>query len=774
MHLVIVESPSKAKTIESYLGSSYRVASCNGHIRDLPKGRDAVDIENNFTPTYVISPGKNKIVSTLKALAKDAESIYLASDDDREGESISWHLSEALALSKRQVKRIVFREITKKAVLRALAAPRAIDLHLVHSQQARRILDRLVGYDLSAVLWKKVRPGLSAGRVQSVAVRLVVEREREIRAFTSQSSFVATACFMPSDNASFKATLSETFDQEQQAQTFLEQCRNALFTVEEIEKKPAYRAPSPPFTTSTLQQEASRRLGYSVARTMTVAQQLYEAGHISYMRTDSVYLAQEACQAARHVIQETYGADYHQYREHATRSATAQEAHEAIRPTDFARREVGGDQSAQTLYNLIWQRAIASQMAEARLEKTVMTIHISSHVTHKFIARGQVVQFPGFLSVYGSSGNPTETDLLPAVSVGETLLCTNIIARERFSSPPARYTEAGLVKQLEERGVGRPSTYAPTISTIQNRGYVLKRDQEGTLRSYVQLALSGEKIRRESCQETVGKEKQKLAPTDMAMIVNDFLVSCFSEVTDYDFTAKVEEELDAIAQGKQTWSDMLADFYATFLPKVSKVSELDRKTVGTIRPLGRDPESGKAVIARVGRYGPMIQLGDAQEQEKSDLKFASILPGQHIDTITLSEALELLKLPMALGQFETEPVYVKVGKYGPYLDHAGKFYGLSKDQNPFDMTLQSAQKHILTAREAEAQRTVKTFESCPELEIRKGRWGLYIRFEKKNIKIPRQIEQPGSLTLEACREIIASATSNPKPYKRNGTKQKKQ
>jgi DNA topoisomerase I len=766
-NLVIVESPAKAKTIEGYLGVEYKVASCSGHIRDLPKSGKAIDVAHGFQPTYEVSEDKRHIVKTLKALAHQADCVYLASDDDREGESISWHLKEALELDDARTKRIVFREITKSAILSALANPRGIDLALVNAQQARRVLDRLVGYDLSPILWKKIKRGLSAGRVQSVAVRMVVERERAIYAFRSVASFIVSAFFDLGNDTYLQAELPERFKTGDAACHFLEQCKGAAFVIKNLGKKAAKQSPAPPFTTSTLQQEASRKLGYSVTRTMLLAQHLYEAGKISYMRTDSVNLSQEAVASAQQEICAAYGADYFQARAYKTKVATAQEAHEAIRPTDFSKSVAGEDNGEQRLYALIWKRAIASQMADAQLEKTVAEIAISTS-PHTLVARGEVIKFEGFLKVYVATQDdeelPERQGMLPPLAIGQALSLDYMKARERFSKPPARYTEASLVKQLEERGIGRPSTYAPTIATIQKRGYIIKEDRAGKERGYTVLTLQKETIQRTQHVETVGAEKQKLFPTDIAMVVNDFLVAHFPDITDYDFTAKVEEELDAIAQGDKSWNQMLAEFYSDFYPKVVQTAQLDRATIGTARLLGRVEHTGDPVIVRLGKYGPLVQIGES-EGEKAP-KFASLQKDQRIENITLEEALKLFKLPRELGFFEDSPVLVNTGRYGPYVKHQEKFYSLDKEDDPLTIDTQKAIELIQAKRKADSEKLIKRFEDHTDLQVLNGRWGPYVKLGRKHAKIPKDVEDPSTLTLATCLELIENAPNQKRRSKK--------
>lgn len=765
-HLVIVESPAKAKTIQSYLGKDYEVASCNGHVRDLPKSNKAIDVAQGFQPTYEISAGKQQVVKALKERAHSAEQIYLASDDDREGEAISWHLKEALALNDTKTRRIVFREITKNAILNAIKSPRSIDLALVNSQQARRVLDRLVGYDLSPLLWKKVKPGLSAGRVQSVAVRMIVERERTINAFQPTAYFAVTALFDLGKDQYLHAELPERFKTEAEAYQFLTKCLGATFSIQNLEKKPAKRSPAPPFTTSTLQQEASHKLGYTVTRTMILAQKLYEAGKISYMRTDSVNLAEEAVQNAQQEIQTAYGAKYFQARAYKTKSATAQEAHEAIRPTDFSQRIVSQDASAQRLYELIWKRAIASQMADAQLEKTVATIAIST-TPKTLVAQGEVVKFAGFLKVYATTQEAgelaTQATMLPPLSIGQVLTLAHMKARERFTKPPARYTEASLVKQLEEQGIGRPSTYAPIISTIQQRGYVIKESREGQERAYQLLILQNDEIKSEKLTEIIGTEKSKLFPTDTAMVVNDFLVERFAEVTDYGFTAKVEQQLDEIAAGGKEWDKMLAEFYQDFYTKVTETAQIERTAVGTSRLLGQEPTTGKPVIARLGRYSPLVQIGNSAAEEPP--RFASLRKDQRIENITLEEALNLFKLPREVGHWEEAPIIANIGRYGPYIKHQNKYYQLSKEDDPLAVTSARAIEIIQAKRQADAERLIKTFAEDPSIQILNGRYGPYIKTGGKNVKIPQEVD-PAQLTLETCLELVEKAPAKKTPKRK--------
>ena len=756
-NLVIVESPAKAKTIEGYLGKDYIVKSSYGHVRDLPKGDKAIDIQNGFKPTYEISADKKEVIKELKKLTKDAETIYLASDDDREGEAISWHLKEALKLDDSRTKRIVFREITKNAILNAIKQPRGIDIDLVNAQQARRILDRLVGFEISPVLWKKVKRGLSAGRVQSVAVRLVVEREREIEKFTAESSFKIVANFDLEGGKSLQAELPKKFNTEAEALSFLQQCKDAKFSISNLETKPAKKSPAPPFTTSTLQQEASRKLGYSVSYTMSLAQKLYEAGKISYMRTDSVNLSQEAIAGASNEISSAYGQDFVQNRNYKTKSSGAQEAHEAIRPTDFHTHSIGGSSAESRLYDLIWKRAIASQMADAQLEKTTATINISTS-EQSLVARGEVIKFEGFLKVYLESTDEEVEDeeqqsMLPPLTIGQQLDLKHMTAREGFTRHPARYTEASLVKKLEEMGIGRPSTYAPTISTIQKREYVSKESREGVERSYQLLTLAKGQIKTETKTENTGAEKNKLFPTNIAMIVNDFLVDHFNNVVDYSFTAEVEKEFDDIAQGSKSWEGMIKSFYGSFHSLVKESENVERADISAARELGNDPTTGKPVFVRMGKFGAYVQLGETPEnEEQSKPQYASLQKGQFIENITLDEAMELFKLPRNVGEFEGEAMTANIGRFGPYIRHKGKFVSLKKEQDPLSITEEEAVELILEKREKEANMYIKTFDEDENVFVLNGRFGPYIKFGAKNVKIPKD-KKPEELTFEECKEL---------------------
>jgi DNA topoisomerase-1 len=790
-NLVIVESPAKAKTIEGYLGKDYVVASSYGHIRDLPKGDKAIDIEHGFLPTYQVSPDKKEVISQLKKLVKDADLIFLASDDDREGEAISWHLKEELKLDEEKTRRIVFREITKNAILNAIQTPRGIDLDLVNAQQARRILDRLVGYELSPVLWKKIKRGLSAGRVQSVAVRLVVEREREIKNFTAKSSFKITAEFLVDENSVLKADLPRKFDTEEEAQRFLEACREAEFSIRSMEKKPVKKSPAPPFTTSTLQQEASRKLGFSVSQTMTLAQRLYEAGKISYMRTDSTNLSEEAVEGASAEITNSFGENYLQKRKFKTKSEGAQEAHEAIRPTNFSLSKVKGEKNEQRLYELIWKRAVASQMSDAQIERTLVQIGIdfknpdllitedksADDYPDYFSATGEVIKFDGFLKVYIESTDDEENDedrkgMLPPLQEGQKLQLDYMRAREGFTRHPPRYTEASLVKKLEEMGIGRPSTYAPTISTVQKRGYVLKEDRMGKERQYKELTLTNEdkKIENKTLTEITGTEKKKLFPTDVAMVVNDFLTEYFENIIDYSFTARVEKEFDEIAQGKKEWDRMIEEFYQRFHPKIKSSEQIDRSQVQNDRFLGDDPKSGLPVIARLGKFGPIVQMGESDGEEKP--KYASLRKGQFIETITLEEALDLFKLPRELGEYEGELVTANIGRFGPYVRHKNLFASIPREDDPFTVELDRAIELIEAKKKADAEKYIKVFDENPDVQVLKGRWGPYIKVGRKNVKIPKD-KEPEALTLEECLELAENAPAKKGRGKSRTAKSKK-
>ncbi|MFM7217764.1 MAG: type I DNA topoisomerase [Bacteroidota bacterium] len=755
-NLVIVESPAKAKTIEGYLGKDFTVKSSYGHVRDLVKSGMGVKVDDNFEPVYEVSPDKEQVITELRRLAKKAETVWLATDEDREGEAISWHLCEALGLDEKTTKRIVFHEITKKAILKAIETPRIIDRNLVDAQQARRILDRLVGFELSPILWRKVRPQLSAGRVQSVAVRLIVEREREVDHFKITSAYRVTALF-DVNGRTFKAELPKKFATYEEAEAFLKSCIGSSFNVESLEVKPGKRSPSAPFTTSTLQQEAARKLGYSVSQTMVLAQRLYESGKITYMRTDSVNLSNDALEMAQRVITGNYGPEYHERRQYKTKQASAQEAHEAIRPTDMAVDSVEGESREQRLYNLIWKRTLASQMSEARLEKTVVTIS-SDKATEKFVATGEVIKFDGFLKVYMESNDDEEDEqqegLLPTMKEGESLTLREATATERYTHPPARFTEAALVKKLEELGIGRPSTYAPTISTIQKRGYVSKEERMGKERNYRMLHLADNKIQSEIRTEITGAEKNKMFPTDIGMLVNDFLVQYFKDILDFNFTAFVEKEFDDIANGELKWQNMLKEFYKPFHKTVEDTARDSERVTGE-RILGKDPASGHTLLVRVGRFGPMAQIGTGDETEKP--RYSKLRADQRLDTITYQEALDLFKLPRTVGQFEEQDVVVSVGRFGPYIRLGDFFVSLKKEDDPYTVTYDRAVELIYEKRKVLAERIIKSFDEDPEVQILNGRWGPYVSFKGRNLRIPKGTE-PSSLSFD---DIVKLAESTP-------------
>jgi DNA topoisomerase I len=753
-NLVIVESPAKAKTIEGFLGKDFTVKSSFGHVRDLVKKGMGINIDKNFEPEYEISPDKEKVIAELKKLAKSADTVWLATDEDREGEAISWHLAEALGLKASETKRIVFHEITKPAILEAIKHPRKIDKHLVDAQQARRILDRLVGFELSPVLWKKVRPSLSAGRVQSVAVRLIVEREREIQNFKTSSAYRVVGEFK-AGNANVKAELNKRFARREEAKSFLEKCLGASFAVGNLETKPAKRSPAAPFTTSTLQQEAARKLGFSVAQTMMLAQRLYEAGKITYMRTDSVNLSETAMTQARNAINSFFGAKYHHPRQYKTKSKGAQEAHEAIRPTYIENQNVDGERNEQRLYELIWKRTIASQMADAELEKTTATITISTTSEH-FIAQGEVLKFDGFLKVYLESSDDEEegeenSDMLPPLKVGDRLENQGITATERFTHHPPRYTEASLVKKLEELGIGRPSTYAPTISTVQKRNYVEKTERMGTQREYHVLSLAGGAIREAVNTETTGAEKAKLFPTDIGMVVTDFLMQYFSDILDFHFTAHVEEEFDLIAEGKLDWSKMLKEFYKPFHKNIEKTIDTSERASGE-RVLGKDPVSGKQVIVRIGRFGPLVQIGESGD-ENDKPRFAGLRKDQRMETITLEEAMLLFKMPRVVGEFEGKEMKVGIGRFGPYVVHNNVFTSLGKEDDPYKIDADRCIELILAKRQKDAEKVIRLFDENPDLKILKGRWGPFIALGKKFFKIPKNTD-PTRLGFAAVVQLI--------------------
>ncbi|NNG25926.1 MAG: type I DNA topoisomerase [Ignavibacteriaceae bacterium] len=773
-NIVIVESPAKSKTIEKFLGEDFLVTSSYGHIRDLEKKDKGIDIKNNFTPRYIVPEEKKSRVRELKKLTDKAETVWLATDEDREGEAISWHLKEALKITDDKIQRIVFHEITKSAILDAVKNPRKIDEHLVDSQQSRRILDRLVGFELSPILWRKIKPGLSAGRVQSVAVRLIVEREREIDSFTSQSRFKVTAVFIVDDEkgneTQFKAEVPNYFSTEDEAKEFLEKCKTAEFVVESLEKKPVKKSPAPPFTTSTLQQEASRKLRYSVAKTMLVAQKLYESGKITYMRTDSVNLSEFALDAAEAQINSEYGKKYSHRKKFKTKSASAQEAHEAIRPTDFSKEKVAGSKNEKTLYELIWKRAIASQMSDAKIERTTVKINVST-ADKNFVAKGEVIKFDGFLKVYLEStdeenGENGTDGLLPEFKQGKKLSFDNIKALQRFTRPPARFTEASLVKKLEELGIGRPSTYAPTISTIQKRGYVHKEDLTGAERKYKILTLQKNKLTDETDTEITGADKGKLIPFDIAMLVNDFLVEHFPRIMNYKFTAHIEEELDEIAQGKMDYHEMLDEFYFPFHDKVEHTIENTERVSGE-RILGKDPKTGKQVSVRMARFGPVAQLTNTDDEEEKP-QYAGLRREQKLEYITIEEALELFKLPRSLGNYEDSEVTVAIGRFGPYVKHKNKFSSLNKEYDPYSIELDEAIEVIEAKRKADAEKIIKVFDENPDFQILNGRWGPYLKAGKKNIRLPKD-RDPDSFTLEECIEL---AENPPEPKKKGRSKKK--
>jgi len=770
-NLVIVESPAKAKTIENYLGSSFHVLSSYGHVRDLPKKGLSIDIENNFTPSYEVSPDKKEIVATLKKEVKKADIVWLATDEDREGEAISWHLYETLELKDKETRRITFNEITKNAILKAIENPRNINIELVNAQQARRILDRLVGFELSPVLWKKVRPSLSAGRVQSVAVKLIVDREREIESFNINSFFRVNG-FFKAKNGILKTELSTQIEDKQQVKELLSNCINAQFYVADVQTKPATKKPSAPFTTSTLQQEASLKLGFSVSRTMTVAQHLYESGFITYMRTDSVNLSQTAIKAAQEEIIRSYGDQYSHPAQYKTKSEGAQEAHEAIRPTDFAKHTITLTRDEERLYDLIWKRAIASQMGHAQLERTTINIK-TDNIQHAFIAKGEVIKFDGFLRIYIESDveneeNNIQEGLLPQVEINEVVQRKQIVATQRFTRPPARYVEASLVKKLEELGIGRPSTYAPTISTIQKRGYVEKRESEGKERDFAILELKNNKITEITKTEVTGKDNNKLIPTDIGIVVTDFLEENFSKIMDYHFTAQVEEKFDEIARGITQWTKMIDEFYKPFHTDIINTIEHSERATGE-RILGQHPENKRKVIARIGRFGPIVQIGDEQEDGEKP-QFASLRANQSITTITLQEALELFKLPRIIGQYNDQDLKANFGRFGPYIQY-GKIYAtIPKGEDPITISYERAIEIIEEKIEKDANKMIKTFSEDENMQLLNGRWGPYLKIGKKNYKLPKD-KDAKALTYEECIEISKNQTKT--TTKKTSTSRKK-
>ncbi len=776
-NLVIVESPAKAKTIEKFLGKDYRVLSSYGHIRDLNAKTLSIDIEHNYAPQYVIPEEKEKVVATLRAEAESADIVWLASDEDREGEAISWHLSEVLGLKPESSRRIVFHEITKTAILHAIETPRSIDMNLVNAQQARRVLDRIVGFELSPILWKKVRPALSAGRVQSVAVRLIVERERAINDFVPEASFRVMADFiLPDGTTILKAELNRRLKNKEEVYAFLEACQTATFSIADITRKPVRRSPAPPFTTSTLQQEAARKLGYSVSQTMRIAQMLYESGLITYMRTDSFNLSELALGTAKETIVNTYGEKYHKFRQYHTKSKGAQEAHEAIRPTYIAHAEIQGSDQEKRLYDLIRKRTIACQMADAALERTTISVSIDG-MKEKFVATGEVVLFDGFLQVYKESTddeneNESENKLLPQVNLHEVLQMKGITATERFTQRPARYTEASLVRQLEELGIGRPSTYAPTIQTVLNRGYVVKGDKEGKERTYSIISLSENTIKEISKTEIAGSDRNKLMPTDIGIVVNDFLMEYFQSVMDYNFTANVEKELDAIAEGEENWTKIIDNFYRMFHPTVEEAISIHKGHRIGERLLGNDPKSGKPVFVKIGKFGPMAQIGESKADTGEKPQFATLMKGQSIETITLEEALNLFELPRTLGEYEGKTVVVGVGRFGPFIRHDGKFVSIPKTLDPLSISLDEAIALIQEKRTKDEQRHIKKFDEEPELEILNGRFGPYITYKGKNYKIPKSGYTPAEMTLEECLALVKEVGDKP-TTRRRGVRKKK-
>ncbi len=764
-NLVIVESPAKAKTIEKFLGKDYKVMSSYGHIRDLKKKNFSIDVEDGFSPIYEIPDDKRSLVAELKKAASEAQTVWLASDEDREGEAIAWHLYEVLGLTPEHTKRIVFHEITKPAILHAIENPRDIDLNLVDAQQARRVLDRIVGFELSPVLWKKIKPSLSAGRVQSVAVRLIVDREKEIKNFVSEPYFRVTGNFSTPDGSKVKADLSRRLADADAAREFLEACKGATYKVTDIQVRPQKKCPAPPFTTSTLQQDAARKLGFSVSQTMMVAQKLYEAGLITYMRTDSTNLSALAIKSISEEITNNIGAEYLKVRHYHTHSKGAQEAHEAIRPTYINRHDIEGTAQEKRLYNLIWKRAIASQMADAEIEKTTVDILPSTRPEH-FVATGEVVKFDGFLKVYLESTDDDQasedTNMLPPMQKGELLNMLDITALQRYTQQPPRYTEATLVKKMEELGIGRPSTYAPTISTIQQREYVEKGEKQGEEREFLTLTLKGNKITEKTKTEMTGSEKGKLIPTDTGEIVNDFLEDYFGGIVDYNFTANIEEKFDEIAEGQQQWPEVIEDFYNVFHPEIDKVNSMRLEHKVGERMLGVHPENGKPVSVKIGRFGPLVQIGTGDDEEKP--LFASLQKGQSIADITLEEALKLFEFPRTIGEYEGKELTVAIGRFGPYVKHDGKFVSIPKDIAPAELTEEQAIELIEEKRKAEKNKLVKEFDQDPELKVLNGRYGVYIAYKKANYKIPKSVD-PLTLTYDQAMEIVNSQADKPKRKK---------
>ena len=751
-NLVIVESPAKAKTIENYLGKDFIVKSSYGHVRDLASKGLAIDIENNFKPDYAVSADKKSVITELKKLVKEVDTVWLATDEDREGEAISWHLFETLKLAKKPTKRITFNEITKPAIQKAIENPREINQELVDAQQARRVLDRLVGFELSPVLWKKIKPRLSAGRVQSVAVRLIVEREREIQNFKAGTYFRVVGDFSKGKDK-LKANLAHNLDSDKEVETFLKSCQGVQFKVEDVTKKPGTKNPSMPFTTSTLQQEASLKLGFSVSRTMSVAQKLYESGHITYMRTDSVNFSDTAMDGAKEAIVSNYGSEYSNPKRYKNKNTGAQEAHEAIRPTDFGRQSVSSGADEERLYDLIWKRSIASQMSPAKLERTTIKIG-AKNVKDLFVAKGEVIKFDGFLKVYLESSLDEEDEdnaiegLLPDLKLNDEVDVDLITATQRFTKAAPRYVEASLVKKLEELGIGRPSTYAPTISTIQKRGYVEKREREGEERKYMVYTLNDKGVDKKEATEITGRDRNKLSPTDIGIVVNDFLVEHFERILDYNFTAKVEREFDEIAQGLKVWTEMIKTFYDPFHENVENTLEHSERASGE-RYLGEHPKTGEKVIVRIGRFGPMAQIGDTEGEEKP--RFASLRPNQSIGTITFEEVMDLFKLPRTLGEFEEKVVKANIGRFGPYVQHDGKFVSLKED-DPMEIDLDRAIELIKQKRIEDEKKIIKKFPEKEDMQLLNGRWGPYLKIGKKNFKLPKDVE-PEKLTLEECIHI---------------------
>lgn len=763
-NLIIVESPAKAKTIEKFLGKDYKVMSSFGHIRDLRKKDFSIDVDKHFTPIYEIPAEKKELVSQLKAAAKQADTVWLASDEDREGEAIAWHLFEVLELKPENTHRIVFHEITKPAILHAIENPREIDIDRVNAQQARRVLDRIVGFELSPVLWKKIKPALSAGRVQSVAVRLICEREKEIQAFNSQTYFRITGSFLSDAGPlPIKCELAQRLASEAEAEKFLEDCRNASFKIEQVSVKPIKRSPAAPFTTSTLQQEASRKLGFTVSQTMMIAQHLYEAGFITYMRTDSLNLSKLALSDINNLISNEYGEQYLHLRHYHTKSKGAQEAHEAIRPTYIDRTDIEGSSQEKRLYKLIRSRTLASQMADAVIEKTSVEISVSGR-SEKFVAHGEVVKFDGFMKVYAIEHTDAESGMLPSLKEGEPLTSETITATQRFTQPPARYNEASLVKKMEELGIGRPSTYAPTISTIQGRDYVERGEKAGQKRDYRVLTLTPTGIAASTETETTGSDKGRLLPTDVGMVVNDFLTEYFPEILDYNFTAKIEEKFDDISEGKLAWDDEMSDFYGTFHPEIEKINAMRLEHKVGERILGTDPKTGKQVSVKIGRFGPMVQIGDTADEEKP--QFASLLADQSVSTITLDEALKLFELPRTVGDFEGKTIVAAIGRFGPYLRHDGKFVSIPSTLTPQGITTQEAIDLIVAKRTEEANKIIKEFAEIPGLQVLNGRFGVYMAYKPEgakkatNYKLPKGTDG-ASLTAEEAKAIMEQQDAAP-------------